>query len=409
MASAGTPSLTTRTAPRLMGMRIGSALLILWPLAVSPRLVPEDNGISVMRLGRAREVLEKAIASRTAAGAVGLIARSGRIVFLESAGEAAPGVRMPTDAISRLASITKPVTAAAVLILLEQGRILLSDPVAKYLPEFADMKTAEGAPAVRPITIHDLLTHQAGLASEGPEYEKLWDARTAREFAAGMAKLPLRFQPGTRFEYGWAGSAYDVLTAVIEQITGESYREFLAREVLGPLKMQDTFFFVPESKKPRLAAQYRKDSSGELAVFRARGQEETPGVFYSGAGGLRSTVSDYFRFAQCLLNGGELEGVRILSPRSVALMTSNQTATRYPNENYGWGLGIRVRTSPAGEDLGSVGSYGWSGGTGTCFVVDPAERLIVIVFVPTVPRTPGVSDIQKAFVNAAYQSIVAGK
>jgi CubicO group peptidase (beta-lactamase class C family) len=382
---------------------------MVWGLAASNRLAAEDSGISTARLSRAREILVKAISSQTAGGAVGLIARSGRIVFLESVGEAAPGVHMPTDAISRLASITKPVTAAAVLILLEQGRILLSDPVAKYLPEFADMRTADGTPAARSITVHDLLTHQAGLASEGPEFEKLWDARTAGEFAAGMAKLPLRFQPGTRFEYGWAGSSYDVLTGLIEQITGESYREFLTREVLSPLKMLDTFFFVPESKRPRLAAQYRKESSGSLAIFRARGQEETPGVFYSGAGGLRSTVSDYFRFAQCLLNGGQLDGVRILSPKSVALMTSNQTGTRYPNENYGWGLGIRVRTNAAGEELGSIGSYGWSGGTGTYFVVDPAEHLIVIIFVPTVPRTPGIPEVHKAFVNAAYQSLVAGK
>jgi hypothetical protein len=127
----------------------------------------------------------------------------------------------------------------------------------------------------------------------------------------------------------------------------------------------------------------------------------------SGAGGLRSTVSDYFRFAQCLLNRGELDGVRLLSPGSVALMTASHTGSRYPNEHYGWGLGVRVRTSAAGDEPGSVGSYGWNGGTGTLFVVDPAEQLIVIVFVPTVPRTPGVDEARKSFVNAAYQSIVS--
>jgi CubicO group peptidase (beta-lactamase class C family) len=376
------------------------ALLSLFLLALSPRLLAEDTGISPARLKRAREVLERVVTSRTAGSAIGLIARSGRIVFLESAGDAAP------DAISRLASITKPLTAVAVLILQEQGKILLSDPVQKYLPEFAGLKTEDGTSANRPITVHDLLTHEAGLANEGPEYEKLWDARTAREFSAGLARIPLRFQPGTRFEYGYAGSAYDVLTAIIEQVSGEGYDTFLAREVLIPLKMLDTSFSVPESKRSRLAAQYSKGPSGTLVAFRARGQEETPGVFYSGAGGLRSTVSDYLRFAQCLLNRGELDGVRLLSPGSVALVTASHTGSRYPNEHYGWGLGVRVRTSAAGDEPGSVGSYGWNGGTGTLFVVDPAEQLIVIVFVPTVPRTPGVDEARKGFVNAAYQSIV---
>jgi len=378
-------------------------LLTLAALALFSRVTAEANGISTTRLRRAREVLERAVASRTAGSAVGLIARSGHVVFLESVGEAAPGVPMTPDAISRLSSITKPITAVAVLILNEQGKLLLSDPVKKYLPEFAGLKTADGTSTTRPITILDLLTHQAGLAASGPEHDKLWDAPTVSEFAAGLAAIPLRFQPGTGFEYG---PAYEVLTAIIERVAGESYDKFLAREVLGPLKMKDTYFFVPESKKPRLAAQYGKDPSGSLVIFRARGQEETPGLFYSGGGGLRSTVSDYFRFAQFLLNGGELDGVRLLSPKTVSLMTSSHTASRYPNEHYGWGLGVRVRTTAAGDELGSVGSFGWNGGTGTLFVVDPTERLIVVVFVPSTPGTPGVDEVRKAFVNAAYQSIV---
>src|SRR5215467_10597253 len=176
-------------------------LLTLSVLALFSRVAAEANGISTTRLKRAREVLERSVASRTAGSAVGLIARSGRVLFLESVGEAAPGVPMPTDAISRLASITKPITAVAVLILNEQGKLLLSDPVEKYLPEFAGLKTADGTSTTRPITIHDLLTHQAGLAASGPEHDKLWDAPTPREFAAGLAAIPLRFQPGTRFEY----------------------------------------------------------------------------------------------------------------------------------------------------------------------------------------------------------------
>jgi CubicO group peptidase (beta-lactamase class C family) len=370
-------------------------------------------GMSSGRLLRARDVLQHAVASHTVGSAVGLVARSGKVLFLESAGEAGPGVPMTVDAIARLASITKPITAVAVLMLWEQGRLDLQDRVDTYIPEFSDVRVAvPGGDGARPrlvqperaITIHDLLTHQAGLVPDGaPELDEIWgEARTVLDFSVRVAAAPLRFQPGTRFEYG---PAYEVLTAIIEKITAQSYAKFLTENVLQPLRMTDTYFFVPPEKRQRLAAQYMKDPTGALAMFRARGQEETPSEFYSGGGGLRSTVRDYYRFAQLLLNEGELDGVRLLSPRTVRLMVADQVGSKYGDDHYGWGLGVEVRTSPAGAELGSVASFGWNGGTGTLFVVDPREHLIVVVFAPTTPGTPGVNAVRRSFVTAAYQAV----
>lgn len=377
-------------------MRLPKELAVAFFAALALSL-SADHGISPERLVRVGAVLQRAVDSRSVGSAVGLVARSGRIVFVGAVGEVAPGVPMTDDAIVRLASITKPITAVAVLILYEEGKVRLSDSVDRYLPEFTN------AASERPITIYDLLTHQAGLQADGPELDKIWDeAKTTSDFSSRLARLPLRFPPGSQYEYG---PAYEVLTAIIEKVTGQTYERFLSERVLRPLKMFDTFFFVPKEKQARLAAQYRRDTSGALVPFRARGQEGIPGEFYSGGGGLRSTVRDYFRFAQFLLNGGQLDGVRLLSPLTVRLMTADHVGGKYPDPNYGWGLGVQVRRTAAGSDIGSVGSYGWNGGTGTLFVVDPRERLIVILFAPTTPRTAGVSELRKDFVAAAYQSI----
>ena len=392
-------------------------LMLSLPVAVYTQNIKLSDaqkvGISSKRLSIAHGRLEAAISSHTIGSAVGLIARSGQIVFLESVGEAAPGVPMPDDAIVRTASITKPITAVAVLILYERGLLRLTDPVEKDLPEFRDLKVevsakdGQGASVVnasRPITIYDLLTHQAGLVASYDVLDKLYtDSKTAREFSLGLAKLPLRFQPGTQYEYG---ESYELLAAIIEKLTGRTYDKFLGDEVLSPLRMNDTYFFVPPEKRPRLVAQYRRDATGSLVMDKARGQEQLPTSFYSGGGGLRSTVRDYYRFAEFLLNEGELDGVRLLSPKTIRLMTTNHVGLKYPDEGYGWGLGVEVRTSLAGSDIGSVGSYGWNGGTGTLFLVDPRERLIVIIFAPTRPGTRGVYEFRQAFVTDAYQAIV---
>lgn len=401
-------------------MRIFTSLLCL--LLILPGTIPAQRiklanpqklGLSAIRLTKVQESLEKSVASHTVGSAVGLIARSGRICFLTSVGEAGPGTPMTDEAIIRLSSITKPVTAVAVLMLYERGSLQLTDPVGKYIPEFRtvkvvvpsdDAKETRLVDANRPITISDLLTHQAGLEATYEKLDKFYsESRSAIDFSSKLAGLPLKFQPGVQFEYG---PSFDVLGAIIEKITGRSLDQFLRVELLSPLKMNDTYFFVPEKKRARLAAQYRRSSAGTLVISRDRGQENNPVDFYSGGGGLRSTVRDYYRFAQFLLNEGELDGVRLLSRRTLHLMITNHVGSKYPGEGYGWGFGVRVRTSLAGNGFGAIGSFGWEGGTGMLFLVDPHERLIIILFAPTAPGTPGMNELRREFVTAAYRSIV---
>jgi CubicO group peptidase (beta-lactamase class C family) len=388
-------------------------LFIGGPATAQELARPEGVGVSAVRLERAGAILKRAIDDGVAGSAVGLVARDGQVVFHQAYGEMEPGVPMTRNAISRMASIGKTITAVAVLILYEEGRLRLSDPVSRFIPEFSEVRVAGpgtgGAALVapaRPVTIHDLLTHQAGLAPDGEALDRLWEsAQTVDEFARRIAAMPLRFQPGARFEYG---PAYEPLAAVVERASGLSFSAFLQQRILSPLHMVDTCFFVPEEKRDRLAGMYQKDSSGRLSLFRRRGQEEAPTQFTSGGGGLRGTVRDYYRFAQMLLNEGELDGVRLLSPKTVQLMTTDHTTGSGAGDDYGWGLGTSVRVKVR-DGIGSVGSYGWNGGTGTLYLVDPLERLVVVVFVPSQPRTAGIwgqSDVRNDFVTAVYQAIV---
>jgi len=358
--------------------------------------IPESVGMSSARLERAHQLLQSAVASRTVGSVIALIARDDKIVYSEAFGEAAPGVSMPKDAIVRLASITKPLTATAVMILFERGQLQLTDPVEKYLPEFAP---AEGGG--RSITIYDLLTHQAG-PGEGPELDAVWEkAKTARGFSLLVSKLPRRFPPGTRFDYGSYGTAYEILGAIVERVSGRSFKDFLTDEVLSPLQMRDTYFVVPENKRSRLAVPYR-NVEGKL-VFASQQENDTD--FYSGGGGLRSTVNDYYRFCLFLLHHGELGGIRLLSPKTVRLMMSEHVEMGPDDPAYAWGFGASVRSRRGGTDLETPCSYGWNGGTGTLFVVDPVEHLSIVIFVPSIPGTPGVDELRQAFVTAAYQGI----
>jgi len=352
-----------------------------------------------------RDVLHRATGEGVAGGAIALVAIDGKVVFLESAGTIGGGAPMPVDAIVRLSSITKPVTAAATLMLVEEGRLHLDDKVEEWFPGFGrSVSTDSGTvPASRPITILDLLTHRAGLATEGDGYYRLFDAASAAEFARGIGALPLRFQPGTRFEYGCCGSAYEVLGAIIEKATGRGYDELVAERITGPLGMRDTAFHVPEAKRERLAAQFCADKTGKMVECRARGQEDAPTRFFSGAGGLRSTASDYARFAQLLLNGGELDGIRLLRAASVRAMLSNQVGDLYPEKGRGWGYGGEVKTGITSSPEG-IGSYGWSGGTGTRFLIDPSRRMIVVAFLPTNPGAPRIAETMEAIVKSAVEA-----
>lgn len=354
----------------------------------------------------AGSVLESAVAKGSVGSAVGLIAQGDQIFFLRAVGDIERGKPMPLNAIARMASIQKAITAAAVLILYERGQLDLGAPVDKWFPDFGARVLAsngETVAALRRPTVFDLLTHQAGLIPEGPELDELWDVSATQEFARRIGRIPLRFQPGSQFEYGCCGAAYEVLAAIVEQVSGQSFKDFLTANVLKPLGMSDTYFFVPESKLHRLAVHWGRDREGRLTVVRPRGREEPENAFYSGGGGLRSTVLDFYRFLLMLLNGGELDGVRLLTPQSVRMMTTNRVGSSYPAAGYGWGFGVEVQTGTAASGA-ERRAFGWNGGTGTQFEVDPASGMIAVIFVPTWPGTPGVSELRTDFIRKAMAS-----
>ena len=278
----------------------------------------------------------------------------------------------------------------------------LSDSVTRWFPGFGErvIVGTDRVIARRKVTVYDLLTHQSGVATDGPEYFKLFDAASAQEFSRGLGALPLRFHPGERWEYGCCGSAYEVLGAIVEQVSGTSLKEFLTTHIFLPLQMHDTYFSVPPEKRSRLAAQYRRDSTGALTPARQRGQEEPENSFYSGAGGLRSTVHDFHRFIQFLIGRGMLDGVRLLRAETVDRMITSQVAAGNSG-GFGWGFGVAVGLEGQSSGPLSPGVFGWCGGTGTQFAADPRTGRIAIIIVPTSPGTPGVSALRNVFIQDA--------
>ena len=348
-------------------------------------------------------------------GAVVAIARQGRLAYLQAVGfqDRAKTLPMRTNSIFWIASMTKPVTSVAAMILVDEGKLELDAPVARYLPELGAMQVArpkEGGgftlePPHRAMTVRDLLRHTSGLiypgmdfADPGPASEAihaLYNSKpifrsdsTLADFVAGLAGYPLAHQPGEVWEYSWG---FDVLARVVEVASGERFDEFLQTRIFDPLKMVDTGFFVPADKLDRLV-----DPPGDRRS--PRFDISKPRKLLSGGGGLASTAPDYLRFCQMLLNGGELDGARILSPQAVAAMTADAMpagvhfAGRLVGPKYGtsWGLGFEIRTDPITSHApGSVGSFRWSGAWGTYFWVDPAEKLAVVQMIQAAPGAAG--------------------
>jgi CubicO group peptidase (beta-lactamase class C family) len=408
-----------------------TAVAVAQSLAV---IDPEEVGLSSERLRRIDEVVGEHIAARQLAGAVTLVARRGGIAHLKAHGMSDVEAKRPmrTDTIFRIASMTKPVTSVAVMMLYEEGRFLLTDPVSLYLPEFKEMKVLppEGAggepvPAKRPITIRHLLTHTSGLTyhwnkrlgpvlqNAGITHGLIQDEGTLREKMKILASLPLLFHPGERFEYGLST---DVLGCLVEAVSGMSLDEFFRRRIFEPLGMEDTHFFLPEEKVSRLAAVYRRGENSPIERVPEGPVAEEAGMaysvsypyrgpkrYYSGGGGLVSTASDYARFAQMLLNGGELDGVRLLSPKSVELMTANHVGGLDVDFGFGLGFGV-VRDERDLKELGSVGRYGWGGFFYTDFFIDPQEELIGIFMAQLHPS--GGLRLQEKFRVLATQAIV---
>lgn len=394
---------------------------------------PKSAGFSAERLQRIDARLQDYVDGGEVAGVVGLIARRGKVVYHKSFGfrDAEAKAPMTNDVIFRIASMTKPIASVALMMLWEEGRFQLRDPVAKYLPEFAAMEVARPvepgdsargpyttAKATRPITIQHLLTHTAGLANPyrgitRSLYNELRANRkpggTVGDYVAELAKLPLNFQPGEHWEYG---PATDVAGHLVEVLSGATLDEFLADRIFGPLGMPDTHFYLPSAKLPRFAALYRPNQAGKIELQEKPDKQSRwvrpPHVYFSGAGGLVSTASDYFRFHQMMLNGGELDGVRLLSPRTVRTMTTNHIGGKpvwLRGAGYGFGLGYSVTTDAGLSAMPNAeGTYGWGGAYCTVFWVDPGDELIGILMTQVRPYTH--LNIRQDFQTLTYQALV---
>jgi CubicO group peptidase (beta-lactamase class C family) len=367
-------------------------------------------------------------------GAVTIVARRGHTVHFEAHGLMDIEAKKPMtrDALFRLASSSKPITAAAILLLMEEGKLKLTDPVAKYIPEFKNSKVAveyvrpaipmsDGTPAAgdhyyvatahHDVTIIDLLTHTSGLASGGltnADFQKVLQGRkptdTLAEFIPRLGGLPLDFQPGTQWRYsGLAG--FDTLGRIVEIVSGLTYERFLRQRLFEPLGMNNTWFTVPPEAAARVATIYRKTPNGlEKGAPLAIGSPS----YFSGAGGLTSTAEDYLQFGQMLANGGQLNGKRILSPWTVETMTSNNVGELFNGQigrapkGVGFGLGGEVVVSSVDARLRKPdGSYGWDGAYGTYWWVNRKEQMVAIMFI----QTPGRS-LQYDFDNAVSQAVI---
>jgi CubicO group peptidase (beta-lactamase class C family) len=407
----------------------------------------EKVGMSSERLARIRPAVAQHIGDDKIAGAVLLVARRGEVVYETCIGPAdrERGIPMQPDTLFRIYSMTKPITAVAVLMLFEQGLIRLTDPVAAFIPAFSDLKVSAGGSASdpelvdlqRPVTVHDLLTHTSGMTYHIFEYgavEQMYrDARLFShaplpELVAQLAQLPLAFQLGARWRYSMS---YEVVARWVEIVSGQAYDVFLRDSLFAPLGMVDTGFYVPEEKLERFAALYGAADFGEPDVTLPKLYEaamagvnkrladprncleSAPHDALRGGHGLVSTAPDYLRFCRMLLNGGELDGVRILGRKTVELMTTNHLAPELlPYElggqyspGMGYGLGVGVLMDPAqARVLGSAGACGWSGIAATNFRVDPKEELVAIQMSQSM--SPGFYPIAADFWTTVYQAIV---
>lgn len=373
-----------------------------------PPAAPESVGLSADRLRRIEAAVNRQIGDKRLAGAVTLVARKGRVAWFKAQGmsDIESGRPMTPDAIFRICSMTKPVTSLAVMMLYEEGRFLLNDPVSRYLPEFKNpkvlVKPASGEPytipAAREITIKHLLTHTAGLTYHwnpdlGARYREAGVAHGLLQFdgtiadsVRRLAALPLLFHPGDKFEYSLS---IDVLGRLVEVVSGQTLDEFFRTRIFEPLGMKDTHFYLPAEKVGRLATAYTWYEGKGLSRFPDKPVVEGafeysadypyrgPKKLYSGGAGLCSTAADYASFAQMMLNGGALDGTRLVSRKSVELMTHDQLGKLAPEMAFGLGFGVSGIKTPL-EELGSPGKYGWGGFYYTGFSIDPKEQMVVV-------------------------------
>ena len=428
-----------RTA--LAGLIVVYGLTLAWPLtAAAPSAKPEEVGLSTDRLKRVAELVQRHITARSFSGAVALVARNGRVGYHEAFGQMDLEAKKPMvkDGIFSIMSMTKPVIGVATLMMMEEGKVRLQDPVSKFIPEWKDMTVAVSQPAAaggrgaapavaapagggrgtapdpryytvpieREIQIRDLLTHTSGVVSgtnsnfanravaAGPK-------ETLADYIPRLGRIPTEFQPGTRWAYS-AAAGFDVLSRVVEVASGMPIDRFVKTRIFDPLEMKDTTYIVPNGN-PRLVKLYSRTADG----LRPQNYPNfMNGIYFSGGGGLFSTAADYAQFAMMLANGGELNGKRLLSPRLVELMGSVFAPDTLPGRPKGesYGLSVRVVNDPvARNSFLTEGSFGWSGAYGTHFWVDRKEKLVAVVMTQTSNQ-----EFLRDFENMVMQAVVGG-
>lgn len=389
-------------------------------------------GFSLERLARIDGALQKYVDEGRVAGAVALVLRDGQPVYERAFGwsDKEAGRRMAADSLFRIASQTKSMTSAAILSLVEEGKIGLNDPAGRFIPAFAKTTVAvrsdagvEFEPARRPITIRDLLTHTAGISyGTGRDVAALYEAKGLGPAAGNgwytadkdepvcetmerLATLPFVAQPGEAWVYGYDT---DVLGCIVERASGLPLDEFIRTRITGPLGMKDTYFFVPPTERNRLSAVYASGSEGTIvrAPEGSKGQGayvEGPRRSFAGGAGLVSTARDYARFLEMIRNGGVLGGARILAPRTVALMTTNQVGSMHSTTGLGYGLGFETTDRYGANGMDSPGAFGWGGAYGTLYRVDPQARLVMVLMIQLMPNR---TDIRTTFPNLVYQALM---
>ena len=388
-----------------------------------PTCKPEEVGLSTERLQRIHAMVQRHIDAGDVTGAVVLVARKGQIAYLEAQGTMDLETKKPMtrDTMFRMASMTKPVIGTSIMMMLEEGKLTLGDPVSKYIPEFKGMKVGVleesghnpgdppkfyTVPAQRDITIKDLLTHTSGLSSGPMGQSEVAKIRrkpneTLADYIPRLGSTPLEFQPGARWMYS-PSDGFDVLARIVEITSGMPLDRFLRQRIFDPLDMPEIRHYPTDEQMARLATAYRKTDKGLEKVENSLSMSSK--VYFAGGGGLVSTIDDYSHFAQMLANGGELNGKRLLSPRTVKLMSSVHIPYTLPGRTLGEGFGLSVRVMQdaiAGNHRVSDGSFGWSGAYGTHFWVDPKEEIIAVMMIQTPIR-----EMRPEFENAVMQAIV---
>jgi CubicO group peptidase (beta-lactamase class C family) len=406
------------------------------PLAQSPRAPHPPTGASrvdAARLARLDRVLDQYVEENRIAGAVALVLQDGKPVYERAVGwrDKESSQKMTPDSVFRIASQTKAITSTAVLMLVEEGKIGLTDPVSRYIPSFAKTTVAtrkadgsvEVVPAKRQVTITDLLTHTAGISyGTSAEVAPLYEAKGLGP-AAGygwytadkdepvcqtmerLPSVPFVAQPGEEWVYGYNT---DILGCIVERASGVPLDQFFSTRILGPLGMTDTYFFLPADKKIRLVTVYAStpQNTAVRAAEGARGQghyADGPRKNFAGGAGLVSTARDYATFLEMIRNGGELNGTRLLAPRTVALMTHNQSGLLHNGPAMGFGLGFETTERAGGNGLEPVGAYGWGGAYGSVYRVDPSARLTLVLMLNQLPNA---TDIRTKFQTLVHQAVV---